>query len=305
MRASSLSSSKVINLINDYFVPVHLRNQDFADDGSASPGEKSEKTRIYHEALKAGMPAGTVCVYLLSSDAHPIAVAPLNQRVATDPDQLADLMRKVVEQLNIAKGPVVQRPPPSTPTTEPGSLLLQLTARYLERRGNDFVRPDKHAILGTKQGGNWGDLPSQDWIEIDRSDWIQWLPTADLLKTVRPGTTWEIDGAAVLKVFQHFFPPTENTNFAKNRLDEFSLQVRAESVTEDRVQASLAGKIRMKHPFYHVDDNNFVDATFVGTMEFDRTGPIIRTFRLVTDHATYGSPGNSPQFFGVAVRSMP
>ena len=46
MRASSLSSAKVIDLLNSYFVSVFLRNQDFADGGAASAEEKSEKARI-------------------------------------------------------------------------------------------------------------------------------------------------------------------------------------------------------------------------------------------------------------------
>ena len=32
MRASSLSNAKVIDLLNSYFIPVYLRNEDCADD---------------------------------------------------------------------------------------------------------------------------------------------------------------------------------------------------------------------------------------------------------------------------------
>ena len=92
MRASSLSSTKVIDLLNSYFVSVSLRNQDFDDGGTASADEKSEKTRIYRDALKAGMHAGTVCVYLVSPQGVPMAVAPANEDLVYDPDRLAELM---------------------------------------------------------------------------------------------------------------------------------------------------------------------------------------------------------------------
>lgn len=68
------------------------------------------------------------------------------------------------------------------------------------------------------------------------------------------------------------------------------------------VQAALEGTLKMKHSFYHKDDNSFVAAGLVGYLEFEPAKPRIRSFRLVTDNATYG--GNSKQFFGVVVREV-
>ena len=82
MRASSFSSAKVIRLLNSYFVPVHMSNQDHDPEGSAPPEEKAAKNRIYREALAAGLKAGSVCVYLIAPEGRPLAVAPLNENVA-------------------------------------------------------------------------------------------------------------------------------------------------------------------------------------------------------------------------------
>jgi hypothetical protein len=297
----------VIDLINGYFVPVHLRNQDFGETGDASAEEKAEKRRIYREALEANLAAGSVCVYLLAPDARPVATAPLNQDVATDPKQLADLLQQVIRRLNLTRGePVVPPAPPSPPECERDSLVLRLTTRYLQRRGDQFVRLDTGPVLGTSKGGNWGDLPSQDWIVLDREEWTKLLPDdAD----VEVGTSWEPHRDIAAKLLTHFFPPTENTDLATNRIDEQSLTARVESIEHNRIRARLEGRLRMKHPFYHKDDDNFVSATLIGYLEFEpaagtRATCQIRSLLLVTDRATYGQ-GTRGQPFGVVVRSLP
>ncbi|HVA50263.1 MAG TPA: hypothetical protein VNH11_28170 [Pirellulales bacterium] len=61
----------------------------------------------------------------------------------------------------------------------------------------------------------------------------------------------------------------------------------------------------MKHPFYpRRDDDNFVEATVAGYFDYEIGPRRIRSLRLVTDEATYGSPRRA-QHFGVAVRSAP
>jgi hypothetical protein len=312
LRASSLSNAKVIDLLNGYFVPVYLRNQDFADGGSASPAEKAQKNRIYREALEAGLPAGTVCAYLLTSTARPLDTAPLNRPEATDPERMAEKLTRVVRDLKVAKGDPVVRPKPQSPLREsvqagPDSLVVHLTARYLQRKGDDFVRFDTQAVLGSQKGGNWGDLPSEGWIVLERTEWTKILPSANGVATrdVRPGTSWEPDKVVAAKLLNHFFPPTENTDLAKNRIDEQSLVARVETVENGLARARLDGRLKMKHPFYHKDDGYFVNASLVGYLDIDVATFRVRSFRLVTDDARYSSELNSGQFFGVAVRSVP
>src|SRR6516164_1904553 len=134
MRASSFSSAKVISLLNSYFVPVHMSNQDHDADGSAPPEVKAEKNRIYRDALAAGMKAGTVCAYMVAPDGRPVAAAPLNESVAGDPDRLAELMERVIRELKTAKGDALVRPKPmrssctSSPATcSAGGTTLSLT----------------------------------------------------------------------------------------------------------------------------------------------------------------------------------
>ena len=60
----------------------------------------------------------------------------------------------------------------------------------------------------------------------------------------------------------------------------------------------------MKHPFYHKDDDRYVEASMVGYLDADTTRRRIRSFEMVTDPADYrGSGSDLP--YGVAVRSVP
>ena len=301
MRASSFSSAKVISLLNSYFVPVHMSNQDHDADGSAPQEVKAEKNRIYRDALAAGMKAGTVCAYMVAPDGRPVAAAPLNESVAGDPDRLAELMERVIRELKTAKGDALVRPtPPSAPPAEADALVLHVVARYLERRGNDFVPHDVKQLLGTKKAHNWANLPSEGWVVLSRSEWTRLLSPGE----VRLNASWEPDKEVVAKVLKHFYPPTEDTDLAKNRIDEQPLQARVEAIENGVARARVEGRLKMKHPFYHKDDNNFVEAGLVGYLEFDVGKQAIRSLRLVTDNARYGEIAGSAQPFGAAVRAV-
>jgi hypothetical protein len=302
MRASSFSSAKVINLLNSYFVPVHMSNQ-AQDEGSGAPArEKAAKDRIYREALAAGLKAGSVCAYMIAPDGRPVAVAPLNEGVAADPDRLAELLERVIRDLKVAKGdPLVRPKPPSAPAAGADALVLHVVARYLERRGDEYVPHDVKGVLGTKKAGNWANLPSESWVVLSKPQWTKLLPPGD----VRPNASWEPDQEVAANVLKHFYPPTENTDLAKNRIDAQPLRARVESIEKGVARARLEGRLRMKHPFYHKDDNNFVEASLIGYLEFDVGKQGVRSLRLVTDDASYGEDGKGGQPFGVAVRAVP
>jgi hypothetical protein len=247
LRASSRSSTKVIDLLNSYFVPVSLRNQDFDAEGAASAEEKAEKARIYQDALKAGMHAGTVCVYLVSPEGTPMAVAPANEDLVYDPDRLAELMLQVARQLNVVKAEptLAAKPHSAAPRRSDGTLVLHIVTRYLERKGDVCVPYDAKAVLGTKNGRNWADLPSQEWVVLSRPEWANLLPRGE----VRVGSNWKPSEDEIARLLRHFYPPTENTDINTNRVEKLVIQARVESVEHGIARARLDGQMRMKHPF--------------------------------------------------------
>jgi hypothetical protein len=103
----------------------------------------------------------------------------------------------------------------------------------------------------------------------------------------------------------HFYPETENNDVTKNRIDEISLKGTMVSLAEGLARVRLDGRLKMKHPFYHKADDKFVEATLVGFLDIDFRDiepgkQSVKSFRLVTDKATYGK-----RTFAVAVKSVP
>jgi hypothetical protein len=68
MRAGPLSNTKVIELLNGYFVPVYAVNEDYATKGSAPLEEKAERDRIFQEGHALKLSVGSVHVYVLRPD---------------------------------------------------------------------------------------------------------------------------------------------------------------------------------------------------------------------------------------------
>jgi hypothetical protein len=284
----------VISLLNRYFVPVYLSNEDYAKEGPAPAEEKAERDRIYREALKAQLSTGTVHVYILAPDGHPIDSQ--HVAVASKVEKLTEMLERTVEKLKLAEGQPLVKPAVQSvaPKPEAGSLVLHLTARTLTRKGDEWV-PVKPALGETRSSG-WGAYAAEDWIMFTKDDCAKLLPEGD----ATPGKSWDLDREVSAKVLTHFYPSTENNNVAKNRIDEQQLRATVLSVHDGVVRARLDGRLKLKHTFYHKDDDNFVDATIVGILDYDPATKTIRSLQLATDKATYGRTT-----FGVVVRSEP
>src|SRR6185436_7011746 len=202
MRAGPLSNTKVISLLNRCFVPVYAANEDYREGGVQPTEEKSEYNRIFKEAHAAKLSVGTVHVYILSPDGHPIDS--LHVATAAKTERLIDLLERTVEKLHVREGkavvPLVAQSAP--PKSAPDSLVLHLTSRSLDGRGA------------------WSDFPVEDWIVLGREEWDKLLPTAH----VQVGDSWKLDKVISAKLLTHFYPPTENNDVSKNQFERQSLR---------------------------------------------------------------------------------
>lgn len=270
-------------------------NEDYGDEGSAPKEERAELERVRREGNAAGLSVGTVHGFVLGPDGRlrdTVHVALIR------PDTLAALLEKHVRALETRPGSPVApvrafTPPPSAP---PGSLRLHLVARYLEKRGeNDYA-------LVTNAGGNWSALPGEDWITLDPSEQAGLL--APKTAKISPGQTWDVDGNVAGRLFDHFYPPTENNDVSKNRRIEQRLRATLVGIANGRATVRLDGRLRMKHPFYHRADDNEVEADVAGYFTFDPARRQVRSLQLATERAVYGDAARK-QPFGVAVRSVP
>ncbi|HMC88706.1 MAG TPA: hypothetical protein VKI17_04120 [Gemmataceae bacterium] len=314
MRASSLSNAKVIDLLNHYYIPVHVDGVYYGSNDKVPAAEKAAYQQVFQafhrlneERQKAGQPVlstGTVHAYVLTADGKPFDSLHVAE---AKPERVIAMLKRAVQELNVAEGkPAVKRAPQAAaPDAQPDSLVLHLTARYLFAKGQPEARKDiddayvpAAPVLGTARSGQWTALPSEDWIELKREEWLKLLPAG----AVEAGRSWDLDKRVAAQLLTRFYPTTENNDLATNRIDQQSLTATVLSVKEGVVQARIDGSLKMKHAFYPGrEDQNFVKATIVGYMDFEPATRRIGTLRLVTDNATYGSEARR---FGVAVRSV-
>jgi hypothetical protein len=252
---------------------------------------KAEVRRIYLETLKAKISAGTVHVYLLDSDGRPVG----SQHVAaaSKVEELTALLEKTIARLHVPQGKCIV--PASSQSSCPkcpadGLVLHVVTRNVIRQNGQDeIVRP----VLGETRSGNWGAYPTEDWIVLTKAECSRLVPG-----TIVPSTSWSLDKELSTRVLKHFYPSTENNDVGKNRIDRQELTGTIVRVKDGIARARLDGKLRMKHPFYHKDDGNFVDASLVGFIDFEIASRRVLAWQLVTTEANYGRIR-----FGVAMRT--
>jgi hypothetical protein len=278
MRVGPLADTRIIDLLNRFFVPVYAVNEDYSPSGPVASEEKAEYQRIYRTALAAGLSTGTVHVYLLTPDGTPFDS--LHVAEAAKTERLIALLEKAVRTQHPVAGKPLVPPAPqcAAPVTEPGALVLHLTARPLSG------------------GGSWPGV-SENWIVLSANEVAKLLPPAE----PSTGSTWLPEATVVAKLLRPFYPVTENNDLATNRIDHQELKATVLSANGGRARAWLEGRLRMKHNFYPGrEDGNFVEATVAGYADIDLRQRRLATLRLVTDQATYG--GGT---FAVALRSLP
>jgi hypothetical protein len=264
MRAGPLSDAKVIELLNRHFVPVYLVNEDYRKDGPAPAAEKAEADRIYRAALAAGLSAGSVHAYIVTTGGQP--VDSLHVAEAAKTETLRAMLERNIERLKAPAGkPLVPRARQSVPPKASNyALVLHLTARG-------------------SPTNSWNDFPAEDWIVLDPYERKSFLPPAG----AAVGASWEIPRATAAKILARFYPQTENNDVRTNRLDEVSLAATLAAREGGRARVRLAGRLVMKHAFYPGrDDDNFSRAEVAGFADCDEDR--IAAFYLVTEKATYG-----------------
>jgi hypothetical protein len=312
MRASSLSNAKVIDLLNHYFIAVHADGVYYDGNTSLPAAEKAAYQQIFrdlhqlNQKLKAdGKPllsVGSVHAYVLASDGRPLDALHVAE---AKPERVIAMLEKAIQTVNVPEGKTVVKPIPQSrpPKAKADTLILHLTARYLVPRDQSGARKDiddefvpTKSALGTEKSGQWAALPSEDWVEVKKEEWQKLLPKAD----VAIGDVWEPDKETVGWMLNRFYPTTENNDLSTNRIDQQELKAKVVSIKNGVVQATLSGRLKMKHAFYpHRNDDNMVEASLLGYLDFEKDRTRIRSLRLVTDKATYGGPSRP---FGVALR---
>jgi hypothetical protein len=316
MRASSLSNTKVIDLLNHYFVPVNVDGVYLKANAGVAREEKAafisvvqQFYQLNKENRAAGKPekaVGSVCLYVLTPEGRALDSLTIGE---AQPGKVAELLTRAIRTLKTPEGKALIQPAPqaAAPRASADSLVLHLVARYLVPRGQPNARKDVdddfvpvQAALGEERSGQWSALPSEDWIVFQKPQWTKLLPSGK----VTVGTSWDVDKELARELLVRFYPTAENNDLSTNRLERLGLHVTVVSISKGVARARLTGELKMKHMFYpgRNDPTNLVEANVVGYLDFAVDGSRILTVRLITDRASYG---NGPfSRFGVAVESL-
>jgi RNA polymerase sigma factor (sigma-70 family) len=294
MRASALGNDRTIDLLNRFFVPVYISNDDYAKTGAAPAEEKAAFRSVHQEAAKAGLFSGVNSVYILDADGRPIDSQ--GGCHAADAPTCINMLQWHVFHLGLRPGGTIVPPTPQShpPQTGPDDLVLHLTARYLKDDGGALV-PFK-ARLGMANTYGWHAYPAENWIVLAPEERVKLLPT----EPAPVGFSWMLDKTVTDRILTHCYPQTEDNDLSRNRIDVGSIRATIVRVDGDWVRAQLDGSLRMKHSFYGKEDNRFVDATLLGHLDYEPNGQCIRALRLYTPRATYG-----PEPFGAVLRTVP
>ena len=288
----SLSDDRVISLLNSSFVPVFTSNEDFRDNGAAPKEERQLLQSIHRDGHAKGLSVGSVHAYVVSPEGK--LIDSLHTVEVSKPAALLAMLQKAAAALHVRAGqPVVPVQKRGIQTPSNAALALHVTSRYLERKGNELV-------LVENAGGNWSALPGEDLIALSQDEVRGFIPPNQ-----RVGTEWSLPRSLSDKLLVRFYPPTENNDPAKNIITESEVTCRVLSSKNGESRVGITGRFRMKHPFYHRDDDWFVSAGLTGYYDVDPKHGKISRFRMTTESAEYCNGSQSRLPFGVAVRSIP
>jgi acyl-CoA carboxylase subunit beta len=153
MRAGPLSDPEVAQLLNQYFVPVYVSNEDYGETPQVSAEEDAERTRIFRQGHQLGLSVGTVHVYLLDPDG--------------DGSGAAEAQRHPVDELHGVLGPLLSwpgaaRPVPvespegeRVPVEDAWTEVQRARARDRPRAGDYLANMDvAFELRGDRSGGD-------------------------------------------------------------------------------------------------------------------------------------------------------
>lgn len=270
LREGPLSASEVIEKINSEYVPVYINTQNPADE---------EHNRVYQEALKAKLSAGSERIYFLDPEGK------VEDSLHICHVTTASLLEALTKHARAA-GPTLV--PPVGQSAPIGPNMLHLTSRYLDKQGNP---------LKFKPGASYHAFPAEDWFALTPAEEAALMPDA----SAQPGASWYVDMAVAAGLLTRLYPLTGNFGSPDgNRIEEAGLTATVISGRRSVAWIRLDGRVRLGHTFMPTKDERPVEAVVMGYIEYDRKEKKVRTFRLVTDHAKYGKEN-----FGVAIRSVP
>jgi len=264
MRAGPLSEPRVTQLLNEYFVPIHLSNGDYYDPKLTPDDERSRYEKIFETARARGLPTGLVHVYLFASDGQ--LSTSMHVAEALKPDVLHRFLHEQIRLHNAQRGPTLQAPRPQLvhPPTHDGELLLHSVVRVA--------------------GGNasWPGI-AEDIVHLSRAEWQQLVES----NTPESAGPWDVSPEIAQQIFTHIYPPTFAYDTEVHQFYRSRLTSRILSEKNGERLVALDGEMSMDHAATHTE-MKLVHAVVTGYARYQVGSSQPPEVRMSTFSATYG-----------------
>ncbi|HEY7327134.1 MAG TPA: hypothetical protein VH592_05830 [Gemmataceae bacterium] len=260
---SSLSDSRVIDLVSKYFVPVSVSRDDYQREPRGED-EKAELLRLDRERARRGLKGGNVCVFIIAANGDVLATQPVQQ--AYKPENLLPLLQSTIadQKLGLRSEEAIEtsvaKPADAKPKSESGRVI--------------------HIWTSLDSGGNRG--LSNDRVELTAPQWKAFLPPTG----AKAGTSWDIPDEIASKLFQYGYPPGPQWMTKDCKVLKGTLKATLAAVSEEESSIELSGEMILKFPVGKPTEGR-ITAHFVGTGRVDRRKPALLSLELVSEEAEY------------------
>lgn len=263
MRVSSLSDSRIVDLVSKYFVPVCVSRDDYQRD-PRSDEEKAEMLRLDRDRAKRGFKGGNVCVFVIAANGDVLATQPV--QLAYKPENLVPFLQTIIAEKKL--GPRSEEAirtsaaKPEDDKSKPGD------SRYI------------HVWTCMDTGQNRG--VSNDRVALTAAQCQAFLPPPD----AKPGTSWTIPEDIAQKLFQYGYPPGPQWRTTDCKVMKGTLKATLLAVSEAETRFELEGEMLLKFPLGRATEGR-ITSRFVGAARADLQKHTLTSLGLVSESAEY------------------
>ena len=284
MRAVPFAMDDVISMLNRYYVPIYVANEDvWGKSSKMLPEEQREVMRIKNEAAEAKKNFGDVCVYIAGPDGRTIDALKVPE-LYEPPQNTVNLLQRNIDRLKLKEGKPLVKPTPQSvpPKVDADAVVLHVV-----------VREDN-------QAHSWQPYPGENWVTFTKAEWTKFLPPSSGAKS------WDVDPAVSKKLLTFWYPGTEDSHsdqVDRNVIEKATIQAKLHPGDGRWERIELVATLRMGRRFYpgKLDmQATPLEANAWGMLEVNSSKPEIKSFRMATESASWGG-----KKIGVSVRQAP
>lgn len=200
-------------------------------------------------------------------------------------------LRAAIRKLGTRPGePVVPREPLRA---NRGDILIESVTRYnVAERDAQAYNKEFFEFGETPPGFQTspGDMfpgrvraPARDRFPLNPTQWRSLVGPLD----AAVGAAWDVDPAVAAALLVHFAPPNEMYKLDASRLQKAEMHAHVTAVNGPVATIEIDGTVLLRHPWWTLKDDEYVDGSFQGFVTYDRAVQKITRFELASIDTWY------------------